>query len=64
MEKPYKVIIEPTEIMVGYAPHMGVLWVHSQNDEEKVSIGLRNDQIEDFFRQIEEVKKQVANPSF
>ena len=64
MEKPYQVMMHPTEIMVGFAPHTGVLWIHSQNDKEKVSIGLRHDQIEEFFQQIEEVKKQIANPSF
>ena len=64
MKKPRQVMMHPTEIMVGFAPHTGVLWIHTQNDEEKISIGLSYDQIEEFFRQIEEAKKQVANPSF
>ena len=52
------------EVMCGYAPHMGILWIHSENEKEKVSIGIDHDQIDNFLLQIEEMKKQIANPSF
>lgn len=63
-EKPYKVMFRPNEVYVGCAPHMGILWIHSEDTQEKVSIGISHEQIDDFLLQIEEAKKQIANPSF
>lgn len=63
-DKSHVIVMEPSEIHAGFAPHSGVLWIHAERDGQRVSIGLRFPQIDDFLANIESAKEQIKNPKW